>query len=258
MLDLGAVQAIDSIRFPASMTTGLAAARKPVAAVRRDGHILRAVDRAAAELREQVVGLGRLTVEQMDLGVTALLQCDPLASAEALSVAEAHLALDQRIDLETFRFIALYQPVAKDLRLIRGLSRIGADFGRIGAEIVKIARQAPELVDLEPRDSGPQVSGQLTQVTSHLKHAAALSASLLQNAVRALNESSQELARQTVERADEIDVEFESALRRLLTFAFESENQRRHTFGALVALKSLERVADHARNVAAEALAVLS
>jgi phosphate transport system protein len=251
MLDLGSAQPVDSIHFSASVTTELFAARKPAAGVRRDGHILRAVDRAVADLRGHVVGLGSMTVEQMDLGVGALLQCNPLASAEALSVAKAQQELDRRIDLDTFRFIALYQPVAKDLRLIRGLSRIGADFGRIGAEGVKIAQQAPELIDLEPREC-------TAPVTSHLRHAATLAVSLLRNAVCALTDCDQELARHTVERGAEFDGEFESALRRLLTFALESENQRRHTYGALVVLKGLERVADYARNVAAESLAVLA
>ena len=87
MLDLGSAQPVDSIHFSASVTTELFAARKPAAGVRRDGHILRAVDRAVADLRGHVVGLGSMTVEQMDLGVGALLQCNPLASAELAAVA---------------------------------------------------------------------------------------------------------------------------------------------------------------------------
>ena len=87
-----------------------------------------------------------------------------------------------------------------------------------------------------------------------LRHMATLSTLMLRNAVRALDEADPVLARDVLDRDKQLDEEFASALRQLMSFAMEDQQFLRATVDTVFALKGLERIGDHAKNVAEQVL----
>jgi phosphate transport system protein len=77
-----------------------------------------------------------------------------------------------------------------------------------------------------------------------------LSVGMLRNALRALDESDIEMAAKVRYQDIELDAEFETALRQLLTLVMEGEPYLRVTIDTVFALKGLERIGDHAKNIA--------
>ena len=117
----------------------------------------------------------------------------------------------------------------------------------MGDESKKIARFAAQAGAAAEHD--PVVA-----VARYLRHMAALSTSMLRSAVRALDEASPELAREVLERDKELDAEFATALRQLMSFVMEDHQFLRATIDTVFALKGLERIGDHAKNIAEQVL----
>jgi phosphate transport system protein len=154
---------------------------------------------------------------------------------------------ESRIDSESLTFIALHQPVASDLRSARAVSRAALELERVGDESKKIARFAAKVGAVAPHDP-------VAAVARSLRHMAALSTSMLRSAVRALDEADPALARDVLDRDKELDEEFASALRQLMSFAMEDQQFLHATVDTVFALKGLERIGDHAKNVAEQVL----
>jgi phosphate transport system protein len=95
-------------------------------------------------------------------------------------------------------------------------------------------------------------------VARYLLHMAELSTSMLREAIRAIDESNPELARRVASRDSELDAEFAAALRQLLTLAMQDQRFLSATIDTVFALKGLERIGDHAKNIAEQVLFVAS
>ena len=81
---------------------------------------------------------------------------------------------------------------------------------------------------------------------------------MLRNAVRALDETDSELARSVAIRDRELDDEFQRALRQVLTLVMEGEPYMRATIDTVLALKGLERIGDHAKNISEQVLFLIA
>lgn len=212
-----------------------------------EGHIQKTVDQALHDLRMHVVEMGGLVIDQVSSAVRGLLERD----AKLADLVESREPLvndyDVRLDELTQNFIARYQPVANDLRMVRAVSRSSLELERVGDEAKKIARFAARVGAVSPHD--PVVA-----MARYLRHMADLSVALLRSAVRALDEASPEMARGVLRRDDELDEEFATALRQLMTFVVEDQRVFKPTIDTVFALKGLERVGDHAKNVAEQVL----
>ena len=165
-------------------------------------------------------------------------------------LAAARRDLERRIDREAFELIALHQLVAGDLRFVKAISRVIVELERVGDEAKKIARFALRVVDGEPQ-------GPVAIMASSLRHMADSSSSMLRTAVRALDEADLALARSVTARDAELDVEFESALRQVFTLVMEGAPYLRATIDTVFALKGLERIGDHAKNIAEQVVFML-
>jgi phosphate transport system protein len=146
--------------------------------------------------------------------------------------------LGGRIYDDQLTLIALRNPVASDLRAIIALAKIAAELDRVGAEACKIARTVLQ-------QSGRPGRG----TSSDARHLANLATALLRLSLEALDQVDGELADQVIDRDQDLDAEYAAGLRRLLTRALENPAQVEVTVEAAFALKALERIGDHARNV---------
>ena len=216
-----------------------------------EGHTAKAFDTALTELRLHVVSMGGLAIDQVSTAVRALLDGDA-GLAQIVLARESQLNKFERdIDREAFRLIALHQPMAGDLRMAKAVTRITVELERVGDESKKIARFAVRLSTGDP-------PGPVRAVARYLLHMAELTAGMLREAVRAFDEADPALARAVASRDSELDAEFAAALRQLLTLVMEDQRVLGATIDTVFALKGLERIGDHAKNIAEQVVFVSS
>ncbi len=212
-----------------------------------DPHTSSSVDQSVAGLRLHALEMGALVIDQVAGAVRALVENDS-ALAHAVLAREARVdQYEKQLDRDSLTFIALQQPVASDLRLARAIVRIGRELERAGDEAKKIARFALTLD--KAADGSPVLA-----VSRQLRHMAALSGSMLRAAVRAADEMDLDLARAVLKRDAELDAEFAAALRLVMSYVLEDNRFLRPTIDTIFALKGLERIGDHATNIAEQVL----
>jgi phosphate transport system protein len=212
-----------------------------------EGHTSRAVDQSLVTLRLHAVEMGGLAIDQVATAVRALLERDSRLADLVLSRESVINDYDSRLDRESLTFIALQQPVANDLRMARAIARVGLELERVGDEAKKIARFAL-------RAGSAKGSDPVVAVGRYLRHMSELSAVMLRTAVRAVDESDAGLARQVLARDRELDLEFVTALRQLMSHVMQDHQFLQATIDTVFALKGLERIGDHAKNVAEQVL----
>jgi len=210
-----------------------------------EGHTAKVVDQSLGGLRMLAIEMGGLVIDQVGSAVRALLERDHALSRQVLSREPMVNDYNQRLDHETLTFIALQQPVANDLRLVRAIARAGLELERVGDEAKKIARFAGRAAQQGRPDA-------VAAVARSLRHMADLSARMLRNAVRALDDADASLAREVLASDAELDTE-----RQLMSFVMEDHQFLRSTIDTMFALKGLERIGDHAKNVAEQVLYML-
>ncbi len=216
-----------------------------------EGHTFRAYDGALTELRMRAHAMGGLVADQVKTAVRALLEEDREA-AELVLVREQQInAYQTDIEAESFRLLARQAPVASDLRMILAISRAVTDLERAGDESKKIARFALASI-------GHAAGGPSRVMHKPLRHMAALASESMRVAVDALDRGDVQVAHDVARLDREIDQEFEAALRQLLTVAMERTRLLRTMFETVFALKSLERIGDHAKNVAEHVVFLVS
>jgi phosphate transport system protein len=210
-------------------------------------HTSTTVDQSLAGLRMHALEMGALVIDQVASAATALLERNATLAQTVLAREPLVDRFDRQLDQDSLTFIALQQPVANDLRLSRAIVRIGRELERAGDEARKIARFALTLEQGTGNDP-------VLAVARHLRHMAALSVAMLQSAVRAADEVDPELAESVLQRDAELDAEFAAALRQIMSYVLQDHRFLRPTIDTIFALKGLERIGDHATNVAEQVL----
>jgi len=212
-----------------------------------EGHTSKTMDQSLTDLRTHAVEMGGLVIDQVGSAVKALLDRDPRLADLVLSREPLVNDYESRLDRDTLTFIALQQPVASDLRATRAVARVALELERVGDESKKIARFAAKAGTSSEHDP-------VGAVARYLRHMAGLSTAMLRSAVRALDEASPKLAREVLVLDKELDAEFATAIRQLMSFVMEDHQFLRATIDTIFALKGLERIGDHAKNIAEQVL----
>jgi phosphate transport system protein len=203
-----------------------------------EGHISKSFDGELAGLHIRVLEMGGLALDQVRAAARAYAEWD-LVNAELVIDREGILTtLGTRIYDDQLTLIALRNPVASDLRAIIALAKIAAELDRAGAEACKIARTVLHQNGRPGR-----------RTSTDARHLANLATALLRLSLEALDQLDGDLADQVIDRDQDLDAEYAAGLRRLLTRALEDPAQVEVTVEAAFALKAMERIGDHARNI---------
>src|SRR5262245_45450563 len=210
---------------------------------RTEGHIVRRFDGELAGLRLLMLEMGGLVLDQVKRAVAALDREDLNAAREVIARDHVVNGYDLRVDESSIRLVALRQPVAGDLRVIMSIGKAVADLERIGDEAAKIARMTLRLY-------GPGGSSPRKALLRDVRSMATLATHMLEDVLRAFDEMDADAALEVAEGDAELDREFRAASRRLSTYILEDSRQLGHTINALTAVKALERIGDHAKNIA--------
>ncbi len=204
-----------------------------------EGHISKAYDGALAALHMRVVEMGGLALDQVREATRAYTEWNVAAATLVLEREHTINAYDVTLDEEQLALIARRQPVASDLRVIIALSKAVAELERIGDEAKKIAKTVLADVGRPGRST-----------TRDARHLGQLAVTLLRRSLEALDGLAYPEADDVIAGDKELDAEYAAGLRRLLTRAMEDPQHFDVALQAAFVLKSLERIGDHARNLA--------
>jgi phosphate transport system protein len=151
--------------------------------------------------------------------------------------------MEVEIDRDLSTIIARRQPTARDLRLLIAISKSIANLERVGDEAARIARTVQRLVS-----SG--VSSRMRLPMSDLAYEAELATGQLRKALDAFARLDVERALDVLKHDDEIDKEFDGLLRKLITYMMEDPRTISSSIDLVFVAKAIERVGDHAKNLA--------
>jgi phosphate transport system protein len=210
-----------------------------------EGHIAKGFDGALNTFHIHVLEMGGLVLDQVREATQAYTAWESQNAELVIEREPSVNAYQARLDEEQIVLIARRQPVAGDLRAINAMSRAVAELERAGDEAKKIARTVL-------RRGGRPPPG----TSRDARHLGQLAVELLHLSLQAFDRLDRALAGEVIARDQELDAEYTAGLRRLLTRAMEDPRHAEVVVEAAFVLKSLERIGDHARNLARHLLSI--
>jgi phosphate transport system protein len=206
-----------------------------------DKHLSTQFDSELNGVSSRVMELGGLVESQIRQAIYALAQFSSETAEHVISTEIKVNAMEVEIDRELSSIIGRRQPTARDLRLLMAISKTTANLERVGDEAVKIARMVKNIVE----------SGAARQLpSSELRVAADLASGLLRKALDAFARLDTSAAVSILKEDDLIDKEFDGFVRKLITYMMEDPRTISPSLDLLFLAKALERIGDHAKNIA--------
>jgi phosphate transport system protein len=192
------------------------------------------------ELKGEVLGMGKLALQMLDNSMKALASQD-IELAEATETKKYKLLeLDAEIEAKALKTIALYQPMAIDLRRLATILKMITYLARLGRYGKDIASAVEELSRKQPYPA-PFVN--LIHMWDHVK-------SMVEDALRAFEESDIKHIENFEARDDEIDKMRWSIFRECLSYMMEDPKTITHCAFFMMIARYLERCGDHACKIA--------
>jgi phosphate transport system protein len=208
-----------------------------------DKHLSTQFDAELSAISTRVLEMGGLVEAQVAQAVQALSDFSAESADEVLAREGRVNAMEVEIDRDLSTIIARRQPTARDLRLLIAISKSIANLERVGDEAARIARTVQRLVA-----SG--VSSRLRVPMSDLSFEAELATGQLRKSLDAFARLDVERALDVLKHDDEIDKEFDGLLRKLITYMMEDPRTISSSIDLVFVAKAIERVGDHAKNLA--------
>jgi len=190
-------------------------------------------------LKQTLLAMGGLVEDQIRHVMQALVDRDDALASEVIERDRQVNAYDVEVDAQCVELLALHQPAAGDLRFITTAMKIVTDLERIGDQAVNIAQRAIEL------NREPQLKPYID-----LPRMAARAQAMVKESLDAFVARDTELARRVRAEDDEVDALKEQIFRELLTFMMEDPRSIPRAIRLILISRFLERVADHATNIA--------
>ncbi|EEB79814.1 MAG: phosphate signaling complex protein PhoU [Halioglobus sp.] len=203
-------------------------------------HISEQFNTELEEIKNHLLEMGGKVEKQLIEAVEALVSRNTSVAEEIISRDHEVNQMEMRIDDECATILARRQPAASDLRLVVSVIKVNTDIERIGDEAAKIARQGIRLAD---EGASPTNFVEIRHIGSHV-------ASMLHKALDAFARLDMDLAVDVVKEDNDVDKEYGSAMRSLVTFMMEDQRNIGPILNEMWALRSLERIGDHAANIA--------
>jgi phosphate transport system protein len=206
-------------------------------------HILATFDEALASLRNNVLMMSSLTERSLDRAITGLLQRDDDMCAIAIADDEEIDQLEKQIDKDGIDLLLRFQPVASDLRRVVSAMKLSSNLERMADQGTNIARRARKL---NQHPALPETA----LIKPMYSHAMAM----FKDAIDAFVREDVDLGRALIRRDDELDELNRMASRKLIQRMAEDPGQLRGYLNLIFIGRCLERVGDHATNMAEDAV----
>lgn len=202
-------------------------------------HIVSSFDQDLESLRTMIAQMGGLAEEQLGSAVDALMRRD-VSSADDIIAADVKIDdLESAIEEHATLVIAKRQPVARDLRAIMVALRIASDLERIGDLAKNIAKRTHGMSDVQPQ-----------RIMMGLRRMSKLALEQLKNVLDAYTSEDADRAVDVWRSDEELDALYNSVFRELLTYMMEDPRVIGLCTHLLFGAKNLERIGDHATNIA--------
>jgi phosphate transport system protein len=196
-----------------------------------------------AELKDKLLAMAALAQQAVESAVDAYIQRDQ-GLCQYVRQNEAAINTAQReLDEMAYELLAKEQPMAIDLRFILAVIKINGDLERIGDQSVAVARRTRDSLELGPVDLPVDMAGM-----------GEFAARMIRTAIQALLEGDARLADTVREMDDDIDRMNRRAHADLLQLIQEHPEWTQQAMAGLFASRSLERIADHACNIATDVI----
>jgi phosphate transport system protein len=208
-----------------------------------DKHLSTQFDAELSGISNRVLEMGGLVESQVAQAVFALTHFSQETAAQVLLEEERVNQMEVEIDRDLSAIIARRQPTARDLRLLIAISKAIANLERVGDEAARIARTVQRLINTG-------VSSRLRLPVADLGFEAELAIAQLRKALDAFARLDTVRALEVLKQDDQIDQEFDGLLRKLITYMMEDPRTISSSIDLVFVAKAIERVGDHAKNLA--------
>jgi phosphate transport system protein len=195
--------------------------------------------RELENLKQKLLALASLAAEAVDRSVSAFLTRDEALAHQVITGDRAVNDLEEAIDGECVRLLALFQPVAIDLRRLMAVDHIIAELERLGDCATNIAEEVLALRELNPRPPHPQLKQMVQDVQK-----------MVRQSLNAFLSNDAGLARQVCRADDEVDELDRSIIAELLNEMTGDPAGIPAGQSQINVVRNLERVGDHATNIA--------
>ncbi len=202
-------------------------------------HIVTSFGQELKRLRDLLVEMGGLVEAQVATATIAVVEQDVEAAARTVEQDPAVDALEREVESFVIRLLALRQPVAQDLRQIVAALKMSSDFERIGDYAANVAKRSIVLSQFN-----------LPFKLSGLAHMARLVQESLKLTVDAVGDADADKAIQVWRSDQAVDDIYTAIFRELVTYMMEDPRQITPCTHLLFIAKNLERIGDHATNIA--------
>ena len=206
-------------------------------------HILGTFDEALASLRNNVFVMAGLAERTLDRAVRGLLQRDDNLCTTAIADDEEIDQLEKQIDKDGVDVLLRFQPVASDLRRVVAAMKLSPNIERIADQATNIARRARKLNKHAPLPETELI----VPIQAHAM-------TMFKDAIDAFAREDVDLGRAVVARDRDLDLMNKRASRRLTDRMAEDPKQLRGYLNLIFISRCLERVGDHATNIAEDAV----
>src|SRR5216110_3759884 len=206
-------------------------------------HILGTFDEALASLRDNVLMMAGLAERSLDRAIKGLLKRDDNLCANAIADDEEIDQLEKQIDKDGVDILLRFQPVASDLRRVVSAMKLSSNLERMADQATTIARRARKLNQHPPLPEVELIRPMYEQAVSMFK-----------DSVDAFVREDVDLGRAVVPRDEKLDELNRSASRKLIERMAQDPEQLRGYLNLIFVGRCLERVGDHATNIAEDAV----
>jgi phosphate transport system protein len=208
-----------------------------------DKHLSTQFDAELSGISSRVLEMGGLVESQVAQALYALTQFSDEIASQVIQQEERVNQMEVEIDRDLSAIIARRQPTARDLRLLIAISKAIANLERVGDEAARIARTVQRLINTG-------VSSRLRLPVADLGFEADLAIAQLRKALDAFARLDTAKALEVLKQDDQIDQEFDGLLRKLITYMMEDPRTISSSIDLVFVAKAIERVGDHAKNLA--------
>jgi len=202
-------------------------------------HIERQID----QLKEKILRVGTLVEEAFSKSITALINRDTPLAQRVMASDEEIDRMEVEVEEECLKILALYQPVAADLRFVVAVLKINNDLERMGDLARNISKRVAQLA------TGPAV-----ELPPEIRAMATLAQDMVKQCLDSVVNADPTLARQVREEDDAVDEARQQIRRRILQGIKAHPEQLENLLRINSVSKHIERIADMATNVAEDVI----
>jgi len=196
-----------------------------------------------AELKDKLLAMAALAQQSVESAVDAYVQRDQVLCAYVKQNETAINSAQRELDEMAYELLAKEQPMAIDLRFILAVIKINGDLERIGDQSMGISRRTRDIMKVEP-----------VKLPVDFAVMGEYAGRMIRSAILALLEGDARTADAVREMDDEIDRMNKSAQADLLKMIQEQPRYTQQAMNGLMVSRSLERIADHAANIATDVI----